>query len=281
MEKMDSEKTVKIAVIMTCFNRKDYTVRAVNSLYNGTKKAKLVFVITDDASSDGTVKALEQLDAKIHIINGDGSLFWNGGMRKSMAYALMKADEFDYAFLINDDVDFFEGALDRMIERIDSENADVVVGATKGPDGVMTYGCQRKTSGFFASFAPIEPSKEAKLCDTFNCNAVLVRGSVFFRAGNLDPKYTHSLGDYDYGLRLRKMGFTVINTEDYVGQCSANDIKGSWLDPSLDRKTRLKKKESPKGLPRKDWFHFVFKNYNIVSAVYHFLTPYIKILIKK
>ncbi|MBR6850260.1 MAG: hypothetical protein IKM88_08515, partial [Lachnospiraceae bacterium] len=72
-----------------------------------------------------------------------------------------------------------------------------------------------------------------------------------------------------------------VNTADFVGECDDNDVSGSWKDRALDRKTRLKLKEGPKGLPRKDWYHFVRKNYSFPAAVYHSMTPYLRILLGK
>ena len=44
---------------------------------------------------------------------------------------------------------------------------------------------------------------------------------------------------------------------------------------------RLKKKESPKGSPFSEWWHFLYKNYNLYFAVKYSVIPYIKILIRR
>ena len=118
-------------------------------------------------------------------------------------------------------------------------------------------------------------------CDTFNCNCLLLDAACFLAMGNLDRAYVHSMGDYDYGLRLKKAGKIVVNSADYIGICDDNRIEGSWRDRTLSRRERLKKKESPKGLPRRDWYHYVRKNYSFPAALYHSLTPYLRILLGK
>ena len=273
--------TDKIAVLITCFNRKEMTINCIKSLAETNKDIDFRFVVTDDNSSDGTKEALQALPYKIKLIDGDGSLFWNGGMRKSIAYALSNVDKFDYALLVNDDVAFYPGTINQMVHRIKTSGADVVVGATCDEDGKMTYGGVLKTSKHLAKFKPMEPGNDDMQCDTFNCNAVLLKSEVFKEAGNFDSKYTHAMGDYDYGFRLRKLGYTVVSSTNFVGHCEANAIEGTWLDPKLPRKERLKLKEGPKGLPKKDYYHFVRKNYGLLPAIYHSLTPYIRILIKK
>ena len=44
---------------------------------------------------------------------------------------------------------------------------------------------------------------------------------------------------------------------------------------------RLKDKESPKGAPFKQWFHYLHKNYGIAIAVLRCWTPYIKLFFGK
>lgn len=279
-------KKTKIAVLMTTYNRRDYTQKCIETLINGNPDIDFRFVITDDCSSDGTKEFLaERLGDKVHLITGTGSLFWNGGMRVSMGYALnalsSDVNAFEYALLVNDDVEFYDMAVEKMIKRLESAGASAIAGATKNSEGEMTYGCVLKTSKHFAKFELLKPSEEVKQADTFNCNCVLIKSDVFFDVGMLDKNYRHSMGDYDYGMMIRKKGYIIINGEDYAGQCSDNDISGSWRDTSLTRKERIRKKESPKGLPADDWFYFVKKNYGLFPAIYHSVTPYIRILIKK
>ena len=56
-------------------------------------------------------------------------------------------------------------------------------------------------------------------------------------------------------------------------------MSGGWLDNSLSRKERFKKKESIKGAPMKQWFYFLRKNFGLVEAVRGGITPYVRILI--
>ena len=276
---------ISVTAMLTCFNRKNYTIACVTSLVEGNPNISFKFIVTDDNSTDGTKQALEKLPYDIRILSGDGQLFWNGGMIISMGYALKaladNKDSFEYALLVNDDVEFENGCIEKMVDRLNSSGAHAIAGATKDTEGNMSYGCVLKTSSFFAKFEHLMPSVEPVLCDTFNCNCVLIKSDIFMEIGTLDSKYRHSMGDYDYGMSIRRKGYIIINGEDYVGTCCDNTKDNTWRDNSLPRKKRLELKESPKGLPASDWFHFVNKNYGFISAVYHFVTPYIRILIKK
>lgn len=271
----------KIAVLMTTFNRKDMTASCIESLVKGNPDVDFRFVITDDNSSDGTSDMLEALPYKIKVIKGDGNLFWNGGMRKSLGFALQASEKFDYAMLVNDDVKFYEGAIEKQIDYMNEKACKVLVGATCDDNGFVSYGGVKKLSNFFAKFDLMVPGMPDDKCDTFNCNCVIIEAAAFKEIGNLDGTYIHSMADYDYGMHIRDLGYDIILSSDYVGQCSDNDVLKTWRNPALPRKERLALKESPKGLPKDDWFYFVKKNYGLISACYHFITPYIRILIKK
>ncbi|MCR5128051.1 MAG: glycosyltransferase family 2 protein [Lachnospiraceae bacterium] len=274
----------KIAVLMTCHNRKEHTTACIRSLTEGGAGVALQFVVVDAGSTDGTKEALRELAAEglqIRHIHAPEDLFWNGGMRIAMRYAAKYMKDCAYVLLVNDDVKFYPGTVSSLIARLTQYRTDAVVGATKDRQGQQSYGGVRQKSKYLARYELIPPSAEPEQCDTFNCNCLLLTYDCFRRMGNLDPTYVHSMGDYDYGLKLKHRGATVINTADFVGECDDNDVSGSWKDRNLDRKTRLKRKEGPKGLPRKDWYHFVRKNYSFPAAVYHSMTPYLRILFRK
>ena len=281
LEETKENRKPKIAVLMTTYNRRESTIKCIRSLYEGNPGLDLRFVVADDKSTDNTAFAIKALSYKKHVIDGTGKLFWTGGMRRAIAYALMGAENLDYVLMVNDDVVFFEHSIEELVNRLEDSLAGVIVGATCDKAGKLSYGGVEKKSRFFAKFGLISPSKELVYCDTFNCNCVLIKSDVFKAAGNLDGKYTHSMADYDYGMHLNRMGYKIINSEKFVGECEDNDIEKSWRNPKLSRLQRIKLKEGPKGLPFGDWFYFVRKNYGIVSAIYHSITPYVRIAIGK
>jgi len=272
---------LKISVIITCFNRKDYTVNCIKKLNNTNMSIDFEFIVTDDLSSDGTREALEELKSYIDIKlpESKGGLYWNGGMRNSLDVALHCSDA-DYIMLVNDDVDFEEGVIEKIFkDNLVNENT-ALVGTVASKSGELSYGGVHFLSKKFVKYDIMDIDDERE-CDTFNANLVILPMEMAKKLGNLDEHYTHSLGDFDYGFRVKKAGYKIVKTPYYVGTCNDNDIKGTWRDTSLSRKERLRLKESPKGLKFSDWWHFVNKNFGFFSAVYHSLTPYLRILINK
>ena len=64
-------------------------------------KIDLNVYLVDDGSTDGTSEAVKKNFPQVNIIKGDGTLFWNGGMR--VAFSKAMESEHDYYLWLNDD----------------------------------------------------------------------------------------------------------------------------------------------------------------------------------
>ena len=274
---------IKILALATCYNRKEKTLKAINNLISGNPGIKFGFIIADDNSTDGTGQALSKIpEAK--VVFGDGNSYYTGGMRIAMAEALERlknAQKPDYIMLFNDDVDFYDGAIEKLIH-IGREGM-VLVGPTCEEDGTtLSYGGIKRKSNFRPKFNKVKADGEAFFeVDTFNANCVLIPTDLFIKTGNMDKVYNHSLGDFDYGYMLRRNGGRIYVSDEYVGICPFNSDEGTWNDTKLSRRERIKKKESIKGVPFGEFFHYLLKNYNILTAIIYSFSPYIRILIGK
>lgn len=268
----------RILVVLTCFNRCKKTVNCIKSIYSSEYDIK--YVVVDDKSTDGTVEQIKAIPYDIKVIEGTGSLFWNRGMRKAVEYINENETDYDYILFVNDDVEFFENVIDQIVKESKEKNNSVIVGATCDDNQKLTYGAIKyiKNSLKYVT-VPVENNK--LLCDTFNCNCVLLPTEIFKKVGNFDEHFIHAFGDFDYGLRVRQMGYHIYSSSEYVGICYTNPQKNSWQDRSLSIKKRLELKESPKGLPRAQWFYFLRKHYGLFTALFRTITPYIRIVLKK
>ena len=268
----------RVLGLMTCYNRKEKTINSIYSLIANNLNVCFRFIVVDDNSSDGTGEALGKIDG-VRVIKGSGSLFYSGGMRRAMEEALKEEESYDYCLLFNDDVEFFPHSMEKMTE---DHESDILVGATCDREGKLTYGGVIRKSRIRPAFETIDwTSERADSCDTFNANCVLLKWSVFKQLGNMDPVYTHTMGDFDYGFTASRKGFRIKVQEGFVGICCDNPVAQSWRDNTLPRKTRLRKKENPKGLPAKEWFHYLRKNYSLLTACVYSMIPYLRIIFKK
>ena len=267
----------KVLGLMTCFNRKEKTKNAIEKLREGNPDIEFSFLVVDDQSTDGTKEAIECIP-QVEVISGNGSLFYSGGMRVAIDHA-KKKEGYEYCLLFNDDVDFQKGSIEYLAEK---DAATIWVGPTCDDKKQLSYGGIVKISKWRPKTKIVKAdTPEGRSCDTFNANCVLIPWNIFMDMDNIDPVYTHSMGDFDYGFSAARKGYQIKVSDRYVGICIDNPVENSWRNTKFSRKKRLSMKESPKGLPTKEWFHYLKKNYNILTALVYSLIPLARIALKK
>ena len=270
----------KILVLFTCFNRREKTENCIRTLADGSPACSFTFIAVDAGSTDGTREMLEKMKSRydIRILDGNG-LYYSEGMHLGMEHALdRELSGYDYILLVNDDVSFFGGCIEKMADQSQGQGNAVIAGAACSADGKTSYSAVKYEKG--VRYRKIEPEEWELPADTFNANCVLIPRGIFCEAGPIDAHYRHSLGDFDYGLALRKRGRQIHVSREYIGQCEPNPAEGTWLDRSLSIRERIRRKESVKGAPTRQWFYFLRKNFGMLQAVKGCVTPYVRILMR-
>ncbi|MBE9126898.1 MULTISPECIES: glycosyltransferase family 2 protein [unclassified Coleofasciculus] len=280
------------AVLMTCYNRKPNTLACLAALFNQILPPEASFdvYLVDDGSTDSTTEAVQQAYPQVKILQGDGNLYWNQGMRKAFSEA-MKSD-YHYYLWLNDDTLLNPEGLGTLLttsSQLAQQGypAAIVTGSTcDSQTKALTYGGMVRASRWRPlKFQLIEPGEEAKHCDTLNGNCVLIPREVALVVGNLDPAFTHYLGDFDYGLRAQQQGCTVWVAPGYIGTCPPNLRQESRTEESARLQKLLKKIDQPKGLSIKEevlysfeeWKHFAQRHGGSLWLIYCLL-PYRRLL---
>lgn len=271
----------KIAVLLTTYNRKAMTINCIRTIAEGNKSLSLEFIVVVDGCNDGTELALKELPYAIVILSGNGELYWNGGMRLGMQYIIDAIDQYSHILWVNDDVKFYDNIIEDMYQEMLKKGSWVLVGNTCDGNEKVSYGAIQYKSRRSLNYHIVNLMETEVQIDTFNGNCVLFKKECILRFGNLDPKYCHSMGDFDYGLMISRAGYIIDLYHRCVGICEDNSIEKTWKDYTLSRRDRIQLKESAKGLPYKEWFHFLNKHYGFFYALFYSLTPYIRILIRK
>ena len=273
----------KLVVLMTCHNRKEKTLACLRALFAAEmpEGIGLEVVLVDDASTDGTGSAAAALDPRVCVHYGDGSLFWNGGMRLAFAESMKR--QFDFYLWLNDDTTLVESGVRHLIGTYDSlreVHGDqlMIVGATRDSESnQLTYGGFLRSGGLFRPLALelVRPSEAPVPCDTMNGNCVLIPAVIPALIGNLDPEFNHGLGDIDYGLRANKAGCAIWVAAGFIGTCSRNVIAGTYLDRHLPLGLRIRAVFGIKGLPPKPWAIYTRRHSGIFWPLY-WAWPYLK-----
>lgn len=264
-----------LAILLTVFNRKDKTLVCLNRLYNllPIEGYQVDVYLTDDGCTDGTPEAIASQFPDVHIIHGSGNLFWNRGMYTAWQEAAKK----DYAFYLwlNDDTYVYSNMLTSLLEASSiKKDRAIIVGATQSLDRKhITYGGRLKNN-----VIPI-PNGELIPIYHFNGNIVLIPRYVYNKLGNLDYYFTHSKGDFDYGLRALKAGIEMFQVGEYLGVCDLHETLDKWCNPDVPLTQRWKMLYRPNGMPPNEIFHLENRHYGLLKAIFHYITVHIRCLI--
>ena len=184
---------------------------------------------------------------------------------------------YDAYIWLNDDTYVYVGMLVSLAQAMKqtSERA-ILVGATEDANhSKLTYGGRLREGRI-----PI-PTGKLTPVDYFNGNIVLVPQFVFRQLGYLDDYFTHSKGDYDYGLRAKKAGLQIYQIGKVLGECDEHPTFDKWCNPAVPFLKRWNMLHRPNGMPPRETFYFEKRHYGIVVACLHYLTVHIRCLFPK
>lgn len=256
-----------LAVLMCCYNRKARTMAALQSLFAQplSPDTRLQVFLVDDASADGTAAAILAHYPQVQLIHGTGQLYWNGAMRLAWQHALAQVPAPDAFIWLNDDVILDADALERLLlawqQAGPAGPVGAVVGAMREPGKArLSYGGRRRTSRFRPlRLQPVLPVAETlQACDFINGNLCLIPAPVVAAIGMLNPRFTHSMGDFDFGLRAQQAGFLLYQAPQSFGECASNTGQGGVLDAAVPMARRLQMLQQPNYWPpAAEWRYFV------------------------
>lgn len=273
---------MKIAVLLTCFNRKDKTISCLTSLYhsldvynenidNTENKIELSVYLTDDGCTDGTAESVRNnfADKKITILQGNGNLYWAGGMRFAWKEALKKHDIWDFYFLLNDDTDLLDNLFEELsithkycINKYKKAGIYSGITSSKSDFNKMTYGGDVWKNKFLGTSVRLKPIGQPQLCDITNANILLISRNVVDTIGIFWEGYTHGRADNDYSNTARKNNIPVLLTANFCGRCD-NDHKSIKEIEQLIIKMSLSERRKYFSSPihsSKDYLEYIKRN---------------------
>lgn len=247
---------MKTAALLTCHNRKIKTLACLKSLYDILPSVEVY--LTDDGCTDGTAEAVKGTFPKVHIIRGDGSLYWNRGMLAAWKEAAN--EDYDEYLWLNDDVELypdFYSELKACCPKGDRIVSGLIEDFSKTR---IIYG------GYNASKQLVQATGQSQVITWMNGNVVLVPKAVVEKIGLLDPFFVHDLGDVDYGMRAQEHGVAVVSTCHPIASGYRNDVcrVRKWGTTLFERFKALSK---PLGSPLDKNFYFRRKHFGLIHAI--------------
>lgn len=265
-----------IAALITVFNRKNKTLQCLQGLFSQIllKGYAVDVFLVDDGCTDGTPEAVKKQFPTVNIIQGDGQLYWNRGMHLAWETAA-KTRDYDFYLWLNDDTLIERDALSVLLQTSENfQNRAVIVGSLSAWNDrtSLTYGGRLNAR----RGALCSPYDRPQPCDYFNGNLVLIPRFVYRIVGKNDQIFHHALGDFDYGLRAKKMGIQLIVAPSLLGRCDEHDTLSVWCDPRQPFRKRWKAFRSPLGQNPEEFFVFERRHHGLAGACFHYFTNHLR-----
>lgn len=254
---------MKVAVLITCFNRKEKTLACIKDIYTQEKVEDCVIdiYVVDGGSTDGTTQAIKDTYPFVNLKVCKG-LYWAGGMRKAWEEAV-KNKEYDFFWLLNDDTHIYTNCLTECLKANEYSQKTygkqgIYIGSTQNPTTKeFSYGGRKLVKPNKSKSITIVPDGiNYQLCDLGNANIMFISKIVYKCISGFNKIYTHGIADYDYTLRAVRAGFPVIILPQYAGTCT-DDHGNNWCSSSMTLKNRIRYLYSPKGLAYKEYLLYI------------------------
>ena len=225
------EKDPTVYIALPVHNRLESTRSFLQCIFRQTYRPMKV-VICDDGSTDGTSEYIRQHYPQVQLVQGNGQLWWTGGINKTLEVILTEADDSDFVLTINDDVVLDEHYLAQKIAR-----ARAYPGAIIGSACVYLHDPERiETSGLRMDFQRCVSESITKTGEKFRerfkgmvavthlpGKGVLIPVAVFRTIGVYDQeKLPHYHADSDFTLRAHRAGYAVYVDFDSVIKSDVN-----------------------------------------------------------
>jgi GT2 family glycosyltransferase len=232
---------MRIAVVIPVYNRRNITLRCLDSLTSSHDK-KLRIIVIDSGSTDGTQQAIRENYSDVILLETSPSSWWAAATNLGVKDAIQAGCK--YVVTCNDDniassatitglMDIADGHLDSIVSS--------VICSCDNPDNVLFAGRRRAhlTDRFYFMDLGRQYSKLGsgiREVDLLHGKCTLFPVSVFNTVGLFDEKkFPHLFADDDLILRAKAAGYRLLVDLDAV---VLNEEKKTGVNP-YDRKLDL------------------------------------------
>jgi len=148
----------KISIVLPVFNHLEYTQNCIRTLDRLVLSStfyhvKFHIIVVDDGSTDGTADWLTEHYPGVHLLKGDGTLWWSGGVNMGARYAIQDLDS-DYILLWNNDIDPAEDYFTQLDSLISSTGRQMLLGSK-----IFYHGDNNKIWSYGGIFNPRSGNK--------------------------------------------------------------------------------------------------------------------------
>ena len=263
---MTENQLFKLSIIIVSYNSLNYLRDCLDSINNNKPSASFEITVVDNASSDGTVKAMRKDYPYLKLIENAR----NKGFAAANNIAI-KSSSSEYILLINSDCRVYTNSIDKLLEFADAnDDAGITGPRIINNDGSLQFSCRKFPSFFDAgmhslltNIAPDNPfSRRYKLTDInrdeiskvdwVSGSCMLIRRAALNDTGLMDEKYFMYVEDTDLCYQMWKKGWKVYYfPESEILHHIGGSTKNNALSGAVNSSIRM----------QKSVLYFFWKNY--------------------
>lgn len=243
------EGTSKLYVVIVSYRCEEMLRNCLRSVFEFAPAGGIAVEVVDNASGDGTAEMVAREFPQARLTVNDANLGF--GTANNVA---IDRSESPYVLVLNPDTELTAGALDRLLELMDSRPEIGICGPRlERPDGSFDHAAKRgfpTPIGALAHFTGIGRSKRAGealnqyrapelaeddsgTVDAVNGAFMLIRRSALAQVGAFDERYWMYMEDLDLCYRFARAGWTTW----YEADALVKHVKSGTAGP--DRSARL------------------------------------------
>jgi GT2 family glycosyltransferase len=258
-----------VCAIVVNYNRKELLLECLESLKNQSRPLNSIYII-DNASTDGTGELLlekeyiteltdktdedwittskiknsvDQDYIDLRYVRMGENTGGAGGFHEGVKRAYH--DGYDWLWLMDDDAEPPEDALEKLAEYLDEENVSALAGVVRSPDNEY-YPLHRKFFDFnnFSSYLivkTVEPelisNNKVIEIDDSSFVGILINRKAISKIGFPKKELFVFHDDSEYSIRLRSVGRILLITDSYIyhkDQSGSKQIKKQFLGHTFD-----------------------------------------------
>ncbi len=230
-------KKPTLSIIVLNHNTKDITINCLKSIEKVRGELDFEVILSDNASTDGSVEAIKNKFSWIKIIEGPNISFSNGNNRAR------KIVNGKYILLLNSDTIVHKGTLKKCIEYFEkNENIGALTCKLVLPNGSLDKDARRRFPTPWMSFKrlflkngraywyeDISPDKTHEV-DAIQGAFFLTTKKVLDQVNWLDEKLIFDGEDLDLSFQIKKAGYKIIYYPDisitHIKKASKNSFSG-------------------------------------------------------
>ncbi|WP_180247472.1 glycosyltransferase family 2 protein [Bacillus sp. AFS031507] len=215
---MRKKEKHKVYILIPIFNGVNETIRCLKSIYKSTY-TNFEVVIIDDGSTDNSQNIINDNFNNITFINGDGNLWWSGGINEGLRYVLDKQNESDLIVLLNNDNIIKEDMIENLVESVNKYPNSIICSKVyiDGRDNTILfaggYASVSKSGLYINGYYNRDKAEFNELSKVDWCGGmgVAIPLSIIKKVGYFDNKnFPQYFGDADFMYRVRRKGFKII-----------------------------------------------------------------------